>query len=159
MLGSPTIFKQTVDSTRRGFDTTIALIQGEAAMMQQNRMAAVQRATELAQYAAKAQMDIQKEVAVEQAKAQVEATAPLTSSQVFQAQQTRNQQINNILAPNAERFVRLGISRIESEFDPRTQTFSDYYVKQEGDTFVKKYVDAGYLSTMANSFSKANEAL
>ena len=156
MLQSPTIFKQTVDSTRRGFDTTIALIQGEAAMMQKNRMAATERAAEMAQYAAKAQMDIQKEVAVEQAKARVEAVAPLSNAAVQNQRFQRENQLNSLLTTNAEMFRGMGINRIQSEWDPNTQTFFDYYAKPvaEGE-FEKVYVDQSRISQLSNIFTEA----
>jgi hypothetical protein len=156
MLGSPTIFKQTVESTRGGFDAIIGLIQGEAAMMQRNRMAASERAAEMAQYAAKAQMDIQKEVAVAQAKDAVAATAPLSNAAVQNQRFQRENQLNNLLSSNADMFRGMGINRIQSEWDPNTQTFFDYYAKPIGEgQFEKVYVDQSRISQLSNIFTEA----
>jgi len=156
MLQGPTIFKQTVEGTRAGFDSLVNLVQTEAAMMQRNRLAASERASEMAQYAAKTQMDIQKQIAIEQAKAQVEAVAPLSNSAVQNQRFQRENQLNNILTNNAEMFRGMGIARIQSEWDPNTQTFFDYYVKQvdEGQ-FAKVYVDQSRLSELNNIFTEA----
>lgn len=159
MLGSPTIFKQTVESTRGGFDAIIGLIQGEAAMMQRNRLLASEQAQKAAEMNAKFLYDVK----MEQAKAEIQASAPPSRSAIFQQEIQHSNKLNEMLAENPNAATRLGVRRFDSrwvEGPNGTGTMITYIAEPGPDgTIIPKPVDVNQYQSAFKLYSDAEKAL
>jgi len=159
MLQGPTIFKQTVEGTRAGFDSLVNLVQTEAAMFKQNRMLAMQQA----QKAAELKMKFEYDVAMEQTKAQIQASAPPSRSAIFQQEMQHSAEMNKMLASNPTVANRLGIQRFESRWvtdENGVGTMLTYIPGADADgKFEAKVIDPNIFRGHFKIFSDAEEAL
>ena len=156
MLQSPTIFKQTADATRQGFQSLVDLVQTEANTFKQNRMLAIQQAQKAAQMAQKFQYD----VALEQEKVKAQASAPPSRTTILNKELERSTRINQFFASNPEGASRLGMSQIQSRLDPNTGMFVDYMLGKNADgQDVPVVVEMEQMQTMVKMFNDAEAAL
>jgi len=155
MLQSPTIFKQTVEGSKVGFDSLVSLVQTEANTFKQNRLLAAQQAQKAAEMGAKFQYD----VAMEQTKAQIQASAPPSRSAIFQQEMQHSTKLNEMLAENPDAATRLQVRRFDSrwvEGPNGTGTMVTYIMGADG---VPKPVDVNQYQSAFKLYSEAEEAL
>jgi len=155
MLQSPTIFKQTVEGSKAGFDSLVSLVQTEANTFKQNRLLAAQQAQKAAEMGAKFQYD----VAMEQTKAQIQASAPPSRAAIFQQEMQHSTKLNEMLAANPNAATRLGVRRFDSrwvEGPNGTGTMITYIMGADG---VPKPVDVNQYQSAFKLYSDAEEAL
>jgi hypothetical protein len=155
MLQSPTIFKQTVEGSKAGFDSLVSLVQTEANTFKQNRLLAAQQAQKAAEMGAKFQYD----VAMEQTKAQIQASAPPSRSAIFQQEMQHSTKLNEMLAENPNAATRLGVRRFDSrwvEGPNGTGTMITYIMGADG---VPKPVDVNQYQSTFKLYTDAEKAL
>jgi hypothetical protein len=155
MLQSPTIFKQTVEGSKAGFDSLVSLVQIEANTFKQNRLLAAQQAQKAAEMGAKFQYD----VAMEQTKAQIQASAPPSRAAIFQQEMQHSTKLNEMLAANPNAATRLQVRRFDSrwmEGPNGTGTMVTYIM---GDDGVPKPVDVNQYQSAFKLYSEAEDAL
>jgi hypothetical protein len=156
MLQSPTIFKQTVEGSKAGFDSLVSLVQTEANTFKQNRLLAAQQAQKAAEMGAKFQYD----VAMEQTKAQIQASAPPSATTVWLQERRHEEEYNKLLRDNPNAAERLGVSNFNSRWieGPNGTGTMLLYTMVPGQE-PKPYTNPTEITETIKLYSEAEEAI
>lgn len=149
MLGNPTIFSQIEPTTRRGFNATLQLIQGETAKLQANQ----DLAKKLAAEAAKMQQEFRNDVALEKQKAQIDATKPVSQAALWQRAWTSEGELNRLFSQYAP--VNAGFGAVKVLPDVNRPGLFTYY-QERGGAFTQ--IEESELRQLATTFKDTGEA-